>query len=110
MIPSMKPCPGKSLEQLQLDRLKATVKKVYRAVPFYKKAFKERGIEPGDIKTLEDIKKLPFTYKQDLRDNYPYGLFTAPMDKIIRLHASSGTTGKPSWLATRKKIYQTGLT
>ncbi|NLI11520.1 phenylacetate--CoA ligase family protein [Pelotomaculum propionicicum] len=94
------------LAQLQLERLQATVKKVYRSVPFYKKALKARGVEPGDIKSLDDIKKLPFTYKQDLRDNYPYGLFAAPMDKIIRLHASSGTTGKPSVVGyTKKDIY-----
>lgn len=101
--PEHETMPREKLEQLQLDRLKATVKKVYRAVPFYKKKFKERGIEPGDIKTLEDIQKLPFTYKQDLRDNYPYGLFSAPMDRIIRLHASSGTTGKPSVVGYTKK-------
>jgi phenylacetate-CoA ligase len=91
------------LEQLQSDRLKSTVKKVYRAVPFYKKALKDRGIEPGDIKSMEDIGNLPFTYKQDLRDNYPYGLFAAPLDRIVRLHASSGTTGKPSVVGYTKK-------
>ncbi|MFX4262347.1 phenylacetate--CoA ligase family protein [Pelotomaculum propionicicum] len=91
------------LAELQLERLQKTVKKVYQSVPFYKNALKARGIEPGDIKSLDDIKKLPFTYKQDLRDNYPYGLFAAPMDKIIRLHASSGTTGKPSVVGYTKQ-------
>ncbi len=91
------------LEQLQLERLKTTVKKVYRAVPFYKKAFRDKGIEPGDIKSLSDIRNLPFIYKQDLRDNYPFGLFSAPLDRIIRLHASSGTTGKPSVVGYTKK-------
>ncbi len=85
-----------SLEELQLERLKETVQRVYQRVPFYKKAFKERGIEPGDIKSLADLGKLPFTVKQDLRDNYPYGLFAVPMSDIVRIHASSGTTGKPS--------------
>lgn len=84
------------LAGLQLQRLQATVKRVYQSVPFYRDAFKARGLEPGDIKSLDDLRKLPFTCKQDLRDNYPYGLFAAPMDQIIRLHASSGTTGKPS--------------
>lgn len=84
------------LAELQLQRLQATVKRVYQSVPFYRNAFKARGLEPGDIKSLDDLRKLPFTCKQDLRDNYPYGLFAAPMDQIIRLHASSGTTGKPS--------------
>ncbi|MDD4766861.1 MAG: phenylacetate--CoA ligase [Desulfotomaculaceae bacterium] len=84
------------LAQLQLERLQATVQRVYQSVPFYKNAFKGRGLEPGDIKSLDDIRKLPFTYKQDLRDNYPNGLFAVPMEKIVRLHASSGTTGKPS--------------
>lgn len=85
-----------SLAQLQLERLQATVKRVYQSVPFYRNALKARGVEPGDIKSLDDIRKLPFTYKQDLRDNYPNGLFAVPMEKIVRLHASSGTTGKPS--------------
>lgn len=84
------------LAELQLQRLQATVKRVYQSVPFYRNAFKAGGLEPGDIKSLDDLRKLPFTCKQDLRDNYPYGLFAAPMDQIIRLHASSGTTGKPS--------------
>jgi phenylacetate-CoA ligase len=92
-----------SLAQLQLERLQAMVKRVYRSVPFYRSALKARGVEPGDIKSLDDINKLPFTYKQDLRDNYPYGLFAKPMDKIIRLHASSGTTGKPSVVGYTKK-------
>lgn len=82
------------LEQLQLERLQKTVQRCYTN-PFYQKTFKEKGIEPGDIKSLADLKKIPFLYKQDLRDNYPYGLFTAPMEDIIRVHASSGTTGKP---------------
>lgn len=94
--PEHETMPRERLEQLQLERLQATVKRVYQSVPFYRNAFKARGLEPGDIKSLDDIKKLPFTYKQDLRDNYPNGLFAVPMEKIVRLHASSGTTGKPS--------------
>lgn len=87
--------PREALRELQLERLQATVKRVYEAVPFYQKAFKEKGLEPGDIKSLDDLKHLPFTNKQDLRDNYPFGLFSAPMSDIVRFHGSSGTTGKP---------------
>lgn len=101
--PEHETMPREKLAQLQLERLQNTVKKVYRSVPFYRNALKARGIEPGDIKSLDDLKGLPFTYKQDLRDHYPYGLFAAPMDKIIRLHASSGTTGKPSVVGYTKK-------
>jgi phenylacetate-CoA ligase len=82
------------LLKLQGERLKSMVKRVYDTVPFYRKKLAEMGIEPGDITTIDDLKKLPFTTKQDLRDNYPFGLFTVPQTDIVRLHASSGTTGK----------------
>jgi len=88
--------PREELQKLQLSRLQQTVKRVYNSVPFYQKAFQAKGIEPGDIKSLDDLKHLPFTTKQDLRDQYPYGLFAVPMDDVVRLHASSGTTGKPT--------------
>ena len=88
--------PREQLRQLQLERLQKTVRRVYDNVPFYKEKFKDRGIEPGDIKTLEDLTLLPFTVKQDLRDNYPFGLFAEPMSEVVRIHASSGTTGKPT--------------
>ncbi len=101
--PEHETMPREKLEQLQLERLKAIVKKVYQHVPFYRNAFKARGFEPEDLKSLADLKNLPFTYKQDLRDNYPYGLFAEPLDKIIRLHASSGTTGKPSVVGYTKQ-------
>lgn len=84
------------LRSLQENRLKATVKRVYQEVPFYRHAFQENSIEPDDIQTLDDLRKLPFTTKDDLRDNYPYGLFAVPLGEVIRLHASSGTTGKPT--------------
>jgi len=93
----------KKLNELQLERLKALVKRVYRDVPFYKNAFDEAGVKPKDIHKLSDLKKLPFTYKQDLRDNYPFGLFAKPMDKVVRIHASSGTTGKPTVVGYTKK-------
>ena len=88
--------PRPALEELQLKRLQNVAKRVYESVPFYKKSFDQAGIKPEDIKGIEDLKKLPFTIKQDLRDNYPFGLFTLPMDDIVRIHASSGTTGKPT--------------
>jgi len=84
------------LQALQLERLQQMVTRIYHNVPFYRDAFQKLGIEPEDIKSLEDLSKLPFTTKQDLRDNYPYGLFATPMSQIVRLHASSGTTGKPT--------------
>lgn len=94
-----KECECISIDQLRFiqdERLKETVKHVYQEVPFYRHAFQEKGIEPGDIKTVDDLEKLPFTTKTDLRDNYPYGLFAVPLCDVVRLHASSGTTGKPT--------------
>jgi len=87
--------PRKKIREVQLKRLKSTVHLVYENVPHYKKKFKEQGIKPGDIKTLEDIKKLPFTTKDDLRMNAPFGLMATSLDNCIELHASSGTTGIP---------------
>ncbi|MDL2219049.1 phenylacetate--CoA ligase [Ruminococcaceae bacterium OttesenSCG-928-O06] len=83
------------LEQLQLERLQETVRRVYKNVPVYRQRMQEKGVSPEDIKTLKDLRLLPFTQKTDLRDNYPYGLFAAPQSEIVRVHASSGTTGKP---------------
>jgi len=85
----------KSMQELQLERLKWTVDRVYNNVPYYRQAFDEAGVKPADIKSLEDITRLPFTTKAALRDNYPYGLFASPLKDIVRIHASSGTTGKP---------------
>ncbi len=84
------------LKTLQFQRLQETMIRVYNLVPFYKEKFNAIGIKPSDIKSLEDISKLPFTKKQDLRDNYPYGLFAVDMDQVVRIHSSSGTTGKPT--------------
>lgn len=88
--------PREALEAIQLRRLQETVERVYATVPFYRKKFDEADVRPSDIKTLQDLKRLPFTTKQDLRDNYPYGMFAVPMDNVVRIHASSGTTGKPT--------------
>ena len=90
------------MRALQLERLKKIVKYAYERVPFYKKKFDEIGLKPEDIKTLEDISKIPYTTKTDLRDNYPYGLLAVPMDEIVRVHASSGTSGKPTVVAYTK--------
>lgn len=86
--------PKDELKELQLKRLQDLCARLYANVPFYQRKFDEIGITPKDIKSLSDIKYLPFTEKQDLRDNYPYGLFAMPKENIVRLHASSGTTGK----------------
>jgi phenylacetate-CoA ligase len=88
--------PREQIENLQLKRLKDTVQRVYALTPFYKKKFDETGIKPEDIESLQDLQKLPFTKKQNLRDHYPFGLFTVPMSEVVRVHSSSGTTGKPT--------------
>ncbi|NOX24800.1 MAG: phenylacetate--CoA ligase [Deltaproteobacteria bacterium] len=88
--------PRSELQALQLKRLQALVERVYAKVPYYCQKMKDAGVTPGDIKELADIKRLPFTTKEDLRKNYPFGLFTVSMDEVVRVHASSGTTGKPT--------------
>ena len=97
-MPILKPdAEAASREQmaaLQSERLVKTVKRVYENIPFYKDKFDSLGIKPGDIRGIEDITKLPFTVKTDLRDNYPFGLFAVPQSELVRIHASSGTTGK----------------
>lgn len=86
----------KTIRQLQLERLKHTVAYCYDNVPHYKKKLDEIGLMPKHIKTLKDLQKLPFTTKDDLRENYPYGMFAVPMKQIVRVHGSSGTTGNPT--------------
>lgn len=88
--------PRNDIEEIQLERLKATVKRVYDNVPYYRKTLDSMGVHPQDIRKLDDIRKLPFTTKDVLRDNYPFGLFAVPKDELLRVHASSGTTGKPT--------------
>ena len=84
------------MRQLQGARLRKLVDNVYHNVPFYRAKMQAMNIMPDDIRTIDDIKKLPFTTKQDLRDNYPYGLNAVPQSEIVRVHASSGTTGNPT--------------
>jgi phenylacetate-CoA ligase len=104
------------LEKLQLERLKKTVERCYTRVPFYKEKMDALGIKPEDIKSLKDVTKLPFTTKYDLHDNYPFKMFAEPIDRIVRMHASSGTTGKPvvvgytakdldSWAELMARVY-----
>jgi phenylacetate-CoA ligase len=93
------------LSHLQNERLRNMIERIYFNVPFYRKKLQEAGIEPGDIKSVEQLKNLPFTIKTDLRDNYPFGLFAVPSSEIVRVHASSGTTGKPTVVGyTRKDL------
>lgn len=93
--PEVETMSREQLEQLQLERLKKTVNHCMNA-PFYQKRFQKLGITPADIKTLDDVRKLPFTTKEDLRDNYPFGICCVPMKDCVRLHSSSGTTGNPT--------------
>ncbi len=91
------------MRELQGERLRKTVHRVYHNTPFYREKMQQMGVTPDDIKTIDDIVKLPFTTKQDLRDNYPYGLFAVPMSEIVRIHASSGTTGLPTVVGYSRK-------
>lgn len=91
------------IEAIQLERLKTTVKQVWDNVPPYRKKMEEAGVTPEDIKELKDLSKLPFVTKQDMRDNYPFGLFAVPKDELVRIHASSGTTGKPTVVGYTKR-------
>jgi phenylacetate-CoA ligase len=97
----------KRLRELQLARLKTALKRAYENVPHYRKKFDAAGVKPKDLKTLADLAKFPFTAKADLRDTYPFGMFAVPMDKVVRIHASSGTTGKPTVVGYTKKDIDT---
>ena len=99
--------PREALEALQLKRLRQVAQRVYHTVGFYRKAFDEAGVSPDDIRSLDDLRRLPFTTKQDLRDSYPFGLFTVPMSNVVRVHASSGTTGKPTVVGYTKRDIET---
>ena len=85
-----------ALRQHQLERLRWSLQHAYENVPLYRQRFDEQGVHPDDLKSLEDLAKFPFTGKNDLRDNYPFGMFAVPQSEIVRIHASSGTTGKPT--------------
>ena len=91
-----------AMRALQSERLIKLVQQVYANVAFYRRRMDEMGVKPSDIQSIDDIVKLPFTYKTDLRDNYPFNLFAVPMKDILRVHASSGTTGKPTTVGYTK--------
>ena len=95
------------LEAIQLSRLKETVRRVWEKVPPYRKKMEERGVRPEDITSLADLRRLPFVTKTDLRDNYPFGLFAVPREELVRVHASSGTTGKPTVVGYTQKDLDT---
>ena len=87
--------PLEQREELQLKNLQRILKRAYERIPYYKNKFDNAGVSPEDCRSLEDLAKFPFTNKTDLRDNYPFGLCAVPMHEVVRIHASSGTTGKP---------------
>ncbi|WP_418791160.1 phenylacetate--CoA ligase family protein [Phosphitispora sp. TUW77] len=95
------------MQAIQLDRLQAVVNYVYEKVPYYRKAYDEHGIKPQEITRLKDVSRLPFTEKEALMDGYPFGLFAVPMKKVVRLHASSGTTGKQKVIGYTKRDIRT---
>jgi len=103
----METLPRVGLESVQLTRLKKLVTRIYKTVAPYREKMDAAGVKPEDIQSLADLAKLPFTVKEDLRDNYPFGLFAVPMDQVVRVHASSGTTGKPTVVGYTKKDLKT---
>ena len=97
--------PREELRELQVHRLRATVERCYRTVPYYRDAMDELGVRPDHIQAVEDVRLLPFTKKENLRENYPFGMFAVPTDQVVRIHASSGTTGKPTVVGyTRRDV------
>ncbi|MGD9187295.1 MAG: phenylacetate--CoA ligase [Desulfobacteraceae bacterium] len=99
--------PREALEAIQLRRLQTTVERVYANVPFYREKFADAGVSSSDIRTIQDLRKLPFTTKQDLRDSYPYGMFATPMDHVVRIQSSSGTTGQATVVGYTARDIQT---
>lgn len=100
--PELETMTRSEIEKLQMERLKTTLQRCMNA-PFYKKRFEEHGLKPEDIRSLEDLRKIPFTTKQDLRDNYPFGMSVVPLEQVVRLHSSSGTTGTPTVILHTQK-------
>ncbi|WP_302525160.1 phenylacetate--CoA ligase family protein [Phocaeicola barnesiae] len=100
--PELETMTRPEIEKLQMGRLKTTLQRCMNA-PFYKKRFEEHGLKPEDIRSLEDLRKIPFTTKQDLRDNYPFGMSVVPLEQVVRLHSSSGTTGTPTVILHTQK-------
>ena len=98
------------LQNLQLERMQWSLQHAYNNVPFYKKSFDASGVRPEDLRQLSDLSRFPFTKKTDLRDNYPFGMLATPMEKVVRIHASSGTTGKPTVVAYSQRDIDTWAT
>jgi len=103
----METMDNESLKKIQSERLRETIKRVYENVPYYAEKMKKAGVTPADIQSVDDLSKLPFTYKSDLRDNYPFGTFATPLQDVVRVHASSGTTGKPTVVGYTKNDIET---
>ena len=105
MLDPVERADRREVEKLQLARLRETVRRAYERVPLYRKRMREAGVKPEDIKSLEDVRRLPFTFKDDLRREYPFGLLAVPLSEVVEVHASSGTTGKPTVVAyTRRDL------
>lgn len=102
--------PREALEAIQLKRLQSTMERAYATVPFYRERFREAKVTPSDIQSLDDLARVPFLIKQDLRDNYPFGLFAVPRENVVRIHASSGTTGKPTVVGYTARDIETWAT
>lgn len=105
--PEIETLSREEMQEIQISRLTDTIERAYNNVPFYKKKFEELNIVPEDIKTIDDVRKLPFTVKKDLRDQYPFGLFAVPLEEVVRIHGSSGTSGKPTVVGYTKKDIET---
>jgi len=105
--PENESMPVDRLRALQLERLQNTVRRAYEKVPFYKSKLDEAGVCPEDIRSLDDVRRLPFTVKDDFRENYPFGFAAVPRREIVRIHASSGTTGKPTIVAYTRRDLET---
>ncbi len=99
--------PREEIRAIQLKRLQETVERVYHHVPMYRRMFDERGVKPEDIRTLDDLRRLPFTVKEDMRRSYPLGMLAVPREKLLRYHGSSGTTGKPTVVAYTRRDLET---
>jgi len=102
--------PIEPLRRQQLANLQATVARCYERVPFYRRRMDEKGVKPQDVRSLDDLRLMPFISKHDLREGYPFGLFAVGLDEVVRIHSSSGTTGKPVVGATRATTSPSGRT
>ncbi len=99
--------PREKLRALQLERLRQTIERAYERVPFYRRRFDEAGITPSSIRSLDDVRRIPFLTKQDMREHFPYGLLATPLEEVVRIHASSGTTGRPTTAAYTRRDLET---